>query len=99
MYDDYAVSEKIFHWQSQISSKLEIGKGLSYITHKEKGRSILLFVREQNTDEFGNTMSYVFLGHVNYIEHSGSKPMSIKWDLQEPIPPYIWKETAKMAVG
>jgi hypothetical protein len=56
-------------------------------------------VREKNTDEFGNTMSYVFLGHVYYIEHYGSKPMSIKWGLQVPIPPYIWKETAKMAVG
>jgi superfamily II DNA or RNA helicase len=99
MYNDYAVSEKIFHWQSQNSAKPETGKGLSYITHKENGKSILLFVREKNTDEFGNTMSYVFLGTVNYIEHYGSKPMSIKWGLQVPIPPYIWKETAKMAVG
>lgn len=99
MYNDYAISEKIFHWQSQNSSKPEMGRGLSYITHKEKGKSILLFVREKNTDEFGNTMSYVFLGDVNYIEHYGSKPMSIKWELQVPIPPYIWKETAKMAVG
>ena len=99
MYNDYAVSEKIFHWQSQNSSKPEMGKGLSYITHEENGKSILLFVREKNSDEFGNTMSYVFLGAVNYIEHYGSKPMSIKWGLQVPIPPYIWKETAKMYVG
>jgi hypothetical protein len=99
MYNDYAVSEKIFHWQSQNLSKPETGKGLSYITHKENGKSILLFVREKNTDEFGNTMSYVFLGSVNYIEHTGAKPMSIKWGLRVPIPPYIWKETAKMAVG
>lgn len=99
MYNDYAVSEKIFHWQSQNSSKPEMGKGLSYITHKENGKYILLFVREKKSDEFGNTMSYVFLGAVNYIEHYGSKPMSIKWGLQVSIPPYIWKETAKMAVG
>lgn len=99
MYNDYAVSEKIFHWQSQNSAKPETGKGLSYITHKENGKSILLFIREKNTDEFGNTMSYVFLGPVYYLEHYGSKPMSIKWGLQVPIPPYIWKETAKMAVG
>lgn len=99
MYNDYAVSDKIFHWQSQNSAKPEMGKGLSYIAHNKNGKYILLFVREKNTDEFGNTMSYVFLGAVNYIEHYGSKPMSIKWDLQVPIPPYIWKETAKMAVG
>ncbi len=99
MYNDYAVSEKIFHWQSQNSAKPENGKGLSYITHQKNGKSILLFIREKNTDEFGNTMSYVFLGHAYYKEHYGSKPMSIKWGLQVPIPPYIWKETAKMAVG
>lgn len=99
MYNDYAISEKIFHWQSQNSAKPEIGKGLSYVTHKEKGKSILLFVREKKIDEFGNTMSYVFLGAVDYIEHYGSKPMSIKWGLQVPIPHYIWKEIAKMAVG
>ena len=99
MYNDYAVSEKIFHWQSQNSAKPETGKGLSYITHKENSKSILLFVREKNTDEFGNTMSYVFLGAIDYLEHTGSKPMSIKWRLQVPIPPYIWKEIAKMAVG
>ena len=29
----------------------------------------------------------------------GSKPMSITWELSEPMPPYFWKETAKMAVG
>jgi len=98
MYNDYAISEKIFHWQSQNSAKPEMGKGLSYITHKENGKSILLFVREKNKDEFGNVMSYVFLGNVYYIEHYGSKPMNIKWSLQVPIPPYIWKETAKMAV-
>ena len=99
MYNDYAVNEKIFHWQSQNSAKPEMGKGLSYISHNKNGKYILLFVREKNTDEFGNTMSYVFLGAADYIEHYGSKPMSIKWDLQIPIPPYIWKETAKMAVG
>ena len=99
MYNDYAISEKIFHWQSQNSAKPEIGKGLSYITHQENDKSILLFVREKNTDEFGNTMAYVFLGVVNYKEHYGSKPMSINWELNEPIPPYIWKETAKMAIG
>lgn len=99
MYNDYAINEKIFHWQSQNSSKPEIGKGLSYITHQENDKTILLFIREKNNDEFGNTMGYVFLGIVNYKKHYGSKPMSINWELNEPIPAYIWKVSAKMAVG
>lgn len=99
MYNDYAISDKIFHWQSQNSAKPEDGKGQSYINHKKNERLILLFIREKNTDEFGNTMGYVFLGISNYKEHYGSKPMSITWELNEPMPPYIWKDSAKMAVG
>ena len=60
---------------------------------------ILLFVRERNEDEYNNTMSYVFLGEGKILEHYGSKPMSIKWKLNKPMPPYLWKDSAKMAVG
>jgi hypothetical protein len=50
-------------------------------------------------NEFGNTMSFVFIGEGNIAEHYGSNPMSIKWELNEPLPPYLWKDSAKMAVG
>lgn len=99
LYNDYAVSEKIFHWQSQNTARPETGKGLSYISQKQTGKSILLFVREKNNDEFNNTIAYVFLGLADYIDHYGAKPMSINWALQEPAPHYIWKDIAKMAVG
>jgi Domain of unknown function (DUF3427)/Helicase conserved C-terminal domain len=99
MYNDYSISDRFFHWQSQNSSKPEDGKGFSYINHQKNGRLILLFIREKNTDEFGNTMAYVFLGLTNYKEHYGSKPMSITWELNEAMPPYLWKDSAKMAIG
>lgn len=99
LYQDYAISETVFHWQTQNATSPEKGKGLSYINHKSADKIILLFVREQNEDEYKNTLGYVFLGDANMIEHYGSKPMSIKWELNEPIPPYLWKVSAKMAVG
>ena len=99
LYEDFAISEKLFHWQSQNNVKPESAKGISYINHKKDGKRILLFVREKGEDEFGNTMGSVFLGEANIIEHYGSKPMSIKWELNEPMPPYLWKDSAKMAVG
>jgi superfamily II DNA or RNA helicase len=99
LYNDYAISETLFHWQSQNSAKPEDGKGRSYINHQKNKRTILLFIREKNNDEFGNTMGYVFLGISNYKEHSGSKPMNIKWELNESMPPYLWKDSAKMAIG
>jgi len=99
LYNDYAVSDIMFHWQSQNSAKPEDGKGQSYIDHQKNSKLILLFIRERNTDEFGNTMGYVFLGLSNYKEHYGSKPISITWELSEPMPPYLWKDSAKMAIG
>ena len=74
-------------------------KGRSYIEQVERGKNILLFVRESKQDANKFTQGYVFLGPANFVEHEGSKPMSIKWALREPIPNYIWKESAKMLVG
>ncbi|WP_227006295.1 DUF3427 domain-containing protein [Rufibacter latericius] len=99
LYEDFAISENLFHWQSQNAVSPNRGKGLSYIHHKEQGKRILLFVREKNEDGYGNTMGFVFIGEGNLSEHYGSKPMSIKWELNEPMPPFLWKDSAKMAVG
>lgn len=99
MYDDYAVTETQFHWQTQNSARADRGKGLSYITHKEDEKRIMLFVREKPTDEFGNTMGYVFLGEASIIDYYGSQPISINWRLHEPMPNYMWHDAAKLAVG
>jgi superfamily II DNA or RNA helicase/uncharacterized protein (UPF0128 family) len=99
LYNDFAINEYIFHWQSQNSARPEKGKGKSYIDQEKIGKQILLFVREQNDDEFGNTLAYVFLGDATFISHEGAKPMNIKWQLSEPMPAYVWKDSAKMAMG
>lgn len=99
MYDDYAINEVLFHWQSQNSAGPDTPKGLSYINHKRNGKRILLFVREKNKDEFGNTMGYVFVGEAKLREHNGAKPMNIIWELKEPLPHYLWHDAAKLRVG
>lgn len=99
MYDDYAVNERLFHWQSQNSAGPETTKGKSYITHKQNDKKILLFVREKANDEFGNTLGYVFIGLGSIDKYYGSKPMSIEWKLAEPMPHYLWKDAAKLRVG
>ncbi len=99
MYDDYAVNELLFHWQSQNSARPDKGKGLSYIQHLENNRIILLFVREQANNELGNTMGYVFIGEGKLKDYYGTKPMSINWELNEPMPHYIYKASAKLALG
>ncbi|MEP7095070.1 MAG: DUF3427 domain-containing protein [Flavobacterium sp.] len=98
MYDDYAISETLFHWQSQNSARPDLGKGLSYIKHQENDKKILLFIREKAKNEKGNTMGYVFIGEGNFKEYESEKPMNVKWELNEPMPNYLWKESAKMSI-
>ena len=98
-YEDYAINEKLFHWQSQNKTAPESPVGIAYTRHREIKKNLLLFVREEKKDTYGFTSPYYFLGPVEYVSHSGSKPMSINWELQEPMPAFLWKEAAKMAVG
>ncbi len=99
MYNDYAISESLFHWQSQNSTKPESPKGKSYIEQSKLKKNIILFVREKNHDKNNNIMTYICLGKVFYKSHYGSQPVSITWKLENKIPPFLWKNIAKMAVG
>ena len=99
LYEDFAVNESLFHWQSQNATSVNSIKGRKYLEHVNDKKRMLLFVREQNDDEFGNTMSYVFLGDGTLRDYYGSKPISINWQLSEPMPAFLWKSAGKMAVG
>ena len=85
MYEDYAISPSLFHWQSQSATAANSPTGRRYIHHAEQGGRILLFVREFKKDALG-TSPYTFLGQATYVSHTGSKPMSIVWQLEKPIP-------------
>lgn len=99
MYEDYAVNETIFHWQSQNSTRPDSQKGLSYINHQKLAKTMLLFVRERNEDENGLTMGYVYVGPVRLQSYTGSQPMSITWELLNPMPPGLLNDSRKLAVG
>ncbi|MGN1381895.1 MAG: DUF3427 domain-containing protein [Eubacterium sp.] len=85
MYEDYAISASLFHWQSQSRDKEKSAKIQRYIHHRENGGNISLFVREFKTEN-GYTMPYVFLGNADYVSHSGEMPVSFNWHLHSPIP-------------
>lgn len=79
MYDDYAVNERLFHWQSQNKVGPDTPVGQSYIHHEKTGKKILLFIREKSNDEYGNTMGFVFVGEGALQRYNGAKPMNIEW--------------------
>ena len=85
MYEDYAINESLFHWQTQsgLSDKSETAR--RYVEHKQKDHNISLFVREyKKTGAY--TSSYMYLGNADYVSHKGNKPISFVWQLHEKIP-------------
>lgn len=88
MYEDYAISENLFHWQSQSTTSADSETGQRYIHHYKNGGKVLLFVRKYK-DINGVTQPYTYLGKAKYVRHEGSRPMSIVWELEEPIPPTL----------
>jgi superfamily II DNA or RNA helicase/HKD family nuclease len=89
-YDDYVISEHKFHWQSP-NNESHTGNGARFVHHKETGKRFLLFVREEKKDGYGNTLPFYCFGFVDYISSRGDKPMSIEWELQQPIMPQFLK--------
>lgn len=99
MYKDYSINEWLFHWQSQSTTSTNSTTGQRYINHEKTGNQIALFVRERKKDSFGNTEGYTFLGTVDYVQHEGSRPMSIVWKFHHPIPARFLKKTNQLTIG
>jgi superfamily II DNA or RNA helicase len=98
MYNDYSVNDTLFHWQSQNSTSPDSPTGQRYINHSSLNNKILLFTREQKTDLAG-TAPYTYLGLVDYVSHTGTKPMNILWRLRRPIPGRYLSKTNKLVAG
>ncbi len=100
MYNDYSISSKLFHWQSQSTTSADSATGQRYIHHREQGSRVILFVREYKKDKStGMASPYTCLGTSNYVSHDGSCPMNIIWKLDAPIPAKYLKKTSKMIAG
>jgi hypothetical protein len=101
LYEDYAISERLFHWQSQSTTGEQSETGRRYVRHEKDGSRILLFVRKEKKSgkwPFGLSEPYVFAGPVRYRSHQGSRPMSIVWELDYPLPARLFRASARLAV-
>jgi len=85
-YKDYAVSDRLFHWESQASTSVASDTGRRYIEHRERGTKVLLLVRTSKTDGAGRTLPYFCAGFGNYVNHESDRPIAITWELESPLP-------------
>ena len=85
-YKDYAISERLFHWESQASTSVASDTGQRYLHHEQRGTRVLLFVRESKSDGTGRTMPYFCAGFARYVSHEADRPIAITWELERALP-------------
>ncbi|WP_186785541.1 DUF3427 domain-containing protein [Streptomyces misionensis] len=93
-YKDYALSQKLFHWESQNATAASSPTGLRYQHHQERGSHVLLFMRRYKNTDIGKSQPWMLLGPATYDHHTGSKPMSITWRLEHDLPADVWTYAA-----
>lgn len=94
LYKDYAISETLFHWESQSTTAPESPTGQRYQNHKSMDSSVFLFVRDTKKDQYG-ACPYTFLGPAEFVSTEGTKPMGIVWKLKHKIPARFIKELSR----
>ncbi len=81
-YQDHWIDERHFHWQTQNQTAPDNKRGKEIISHAALGIALHLFVRE-NRLENGKAAPFRYYGTVKYQSHSGSRPMSVRFELQQ----------------
>ncbi|MFJ5099847.1 DUF3427 domain-containing protein [Streptomyces sp. NPDC088554] len=93
-YKDYALSDTLFHWESQNAASDSTPTGIRYQSHREMGTHVLLFVRRYKKTDIGGAQPWMLLGPADYVSHEGNKPMGITWKLHFPLPADVWTYSA-----
>ncbi|MFW5682150.1 MAG: DUF3427 domain-containing protein, partial [Phycisphaeraceae bacterium] len=90
MYQDYAISESLFHWESQSTTSATSPTGRMLAEHRDRGVQLLLFVRDV-AKTGGYTHPFTFLGPVDCVEAHGSCPIRMTFRLAAPMPGSLYR--------
>lgn len=76
---------RFYRWERCLPPTSVTPTGQRYIHHRQRGSHVVLFVRAVKEGDLG-TEPYICLGTVDYVQHSGSRPMQIEWKLERAMP-------------
>ena len=88
-YEDKFLSDTTIRWQSQNRESRGTDPGRSYADPSSNGWTPLLFVRETKMLD-GKARPFAFMGRVRHRASRGDNPITIVWDLDDPVPPSLW---------
>lgn len=85
-YEDHFLSANEFQWQSQNQTARDSNPGKTIRDHKALGIDVLLFVRSRSKTNAGKANPFTYCGQVDFVEWSGDRPITVKWQLREEVP-------------
>jgi len=85
-YRDYAISDLLFHWESQARTPVKSSVGQRYVNQRVGGTNVAMFIRRGKQTPDGRTQPYFFAGLADYVSHKSEKPIQLTWRLREPLP-------------
>jgi superfamily II DNA or RNA helicase/HKD family nuclease len=98
-FHDYAISDQLFHWESQSRTSPDTPVGKRYLNQPQVGNDILIGVRESSQGTFGFTPHFKLLGLADFVSSKGSKPMKVIWKLRTPMDVQTYKVAAAVKVS
>lgn len=97
MYRDYALSQELFHWESQNATSVDSPVGRRYLNHRTEGTQVLLFARTTKANDWGGPRPFLCLGAAEYVSHEGDRPIAITWRLRTPLPADVYRAASLVA--
>jgi len=91
-YADVPLSPTRLQWESQNSTTPNTEVGRRYVSHRESGTRVMLFVRARPKDSRGEAAPYTCLGYAQMESHVGEKPMKIVWQLDAAMPAWVLRD-------
>ncbi len=85
MYRDFALSQELFHWESQNVTATDSPTGRRYLNHVAEGSHILILARETKVTEWAGPRPFLCLGPAEYVSHERERPIAITWRLRHPL--------------
>ena len=82
MYRDYALSQDLFHWESQNATSVSSPVGQRYLDHRRYGTHVVLLSRVTKVNEWGGPQAFTCLGPADHVSHTGDRPIAITWRLR-----------------
>lgn len=86
-YEDHFLDPLHMQWQSQTQTRRDSQIG-RMIEGAEPGARVHLFVRNGKLRN-GKAAPFLYCGRPRFETWTGEKPITVTWELQEPVPPHL----------